>query len=188
VYGEKWLPAAEPLRVLALSGFFINIGRPCTALLAAQNKLTQEMVAQLVMLGVVSAACLIGITWGLTGVAWSALAAHVFGASLYYFLVYRVLHTRLIDLVQAVMPAAMLNVPLFVLLAMVDSAIASMRTTSPALYLLAMCSAGGIIYSTAFLLLPVPALKSEAERWRRQLGALLPRARKIHTTTNETRP
>ena len=33
VYGEQWLPAAEPLRILALAGFFYIIARPCGVLL-----------------------------------------------------------------------------------------------------------------------------------------------------------
>jgi len=178
VYGEKWLPAAEPLRILALAGFFINLGRPCSAVLAAQNRLFQEMIAQVVMLCVVATACFIGVRWGLTGVAWAALVAHAIGAAYFYVLVYRTLPTGVRDLVRAVAPAAALNVPLFLLLALIDGAIAPMKAGSPLLYLLLMAGGGGLAYAAAFLFLPVGALRSEAARWRQQLGAVFATARR----------
>ncbi len=55
VYGEKWLQAGSPMSILAIAGVFLNIIFPCAVLLAAQNRLGQEMLAQSVRLIVPSA-------------------------------------------------------------------------------------------------------------------------------------
>jgi hypothetical protein len=39
----------------------------------------------------------------------------------------------------------------------------------PFLYLLAMTLCGGLFYAAAFLLIPIPALHTEATRWRQKL-------------------
>ncbi len=72
VYGIKWLAVIEPLRILVMCGFFFNIMMPCGRLLDAQNRLTQEMVILVAEFIVVTAACMIGLRWGLTGVAWAS--------------------------------------------------------------------------------------------------------------------
>jgi O-antigen/teichoic acid export membrane protein len=170
VYGEKWLPAAEPLGILALAGVFRTIGFPCTALLAAQNRLGQEMVALSINLIVVSVACFIGIQWGLAGVAWGIAFSYVFFTIYLYVLAYRTIPTRIRDLVQAVTPGLLLNAPLFAILALIHFTLGDHRTTMPLLYLLVMAFTGALTYMTALLYLPIPAISSEADRWRRILN------------------
>jgi len=168
VYGEKWLPAAEPLRILSLAGFFYIIGRPCGVLLMAQNRLIQEMIAQAAILVFTLGACLIGLNWGLEGVSWAVLASTVFGTSYFYILVYRVITTRIIDLVRAITPGLQLSTVLFIVLVLVDSVTGELRTSDPALYLLFMVVPGTLVYLLAFLLLPIPALSSEKARWQKK--------------------
>ena len=173
VYGEQWLPAAEPLRILALTGFFYIIGRPCGVLLMAQNRLIQEMIAQAAILVVTLSACLIGLKWGLEGVSWSVLGSQVFATTLFYILVYRTIPTRIMELVWAISPGLLLNGFLFFVLAITDSLTGDLRTTDPALYLLFMVIPGSVVYLAAFLLLPIPALQSESARWRQKINGSL---------------
>jgi O-antigen/teichoic acid export membrane protein len=170
VYGEKWLPAAEPLGILVLAGVFRTISFPCSALLAAQNRLIQEMVAQTIILIVVSAACVIGLHWGLKGVAWGIAASQIFGAVYFYALAYRTIPTRLRDLFVAVTPGLLLNVPLIATLILTHFALAELRTTLPLLYLLVMAFTGALTYMAALLYLPIPAISTEAARWRQKLN------------------
>jgi hypothetical protein len=44
---------------------------------------------------------------------------------------------------------------------------------SPAIYILAMGTAGLFAYSAAFFLLPIPALDTEVARWREKFGGCL---------------
>lgn len=169
VYGEKWLPSAEPLRILAISGIFYSILFPSGVLLDAQNKLTQEMIIKAMRLVVVIAACFIGLNWGLVGVAWGILFGNLFGACTTYYLVYRTINTRLVDLVKAITPGILLGTLLFAVLAMMHFALGEHKATAPFLYILTMTITGAVSYGAAFLLLPIPALHSEASRWRSQI-------------------
>ena len=171
VYGDKWLSVAEPMSILVLSGFFLNIMHPCAVLLDAQNRLTQEMYALVIRLIVTIAACLIGLQWGLTGVAWGILATHVFSAGYYYALVVRTIPTRPADLLGAILPGLILNTLLYTTLAGAHLALGDILISHPALYLFLMVLAGPLVYLIAFLYLPIPAISGEALRWRHQLQA-----------------
>jgi O-antigen/teichoic acid export membrane protein len=170
VYGEQWLPAAEPLRILALTGFFYIIARPSGVLLMAQNRLVQEMIAQAAILVVTLSACLIGLRWGLEGVSWSVLGSQIFATTYFYTLVYRTIPTRIMELVRAIAPGLKLNSLLFLVLALTDSLTGDLRTTGPAFYLLCMVVSGSLFYLAAFLLLPITALQSESARWRQKIN------------------
>jgi teichuronic acid exporter len=169
VYGAKWLPVAQPLSILVMAGVFLNILHPCAVLLDAQNRLGQEMVALIVRLVITVAGCLIGLEWGLTGVAWAILSSHVFSAGYYYVLVGRAIPTRLSDLLRAIAPGLILNTLLFSVLAVASYALADVRTSLPFVYLVLMGLVGAITYIAAFLFLPLPTISSEAERWRRKI-------------------
>jgi O-antigen/teichoic acid export membrane protein len=169
IYGPKWLPAAGPLEILVFAAVFRTVRAPCGVVLAAQNRLTQEMVAQSAGFLFAIAACLIGIKWGLEGVAWAFLASVVFSTTYLYILVYRTLRTRVADLLRAAAPAVILNIPLCAVLAVTHFLTVDLRSTMPVLYLGIMVASGSLVYASAFLFLPIPALRAEVARWRQQI-------------------
>lgn len=173
VYGEKWLPVAEPLRILVIAGLFFTVMFPSGVLLDARNRLTQEMYVLVARLFVILAACYIGLRWGLTGVAWGLVFSYFFGTTAVHILVCRTLRTRARDLLPAILPGLALNVMLFALLALADTLLAAYRNTVPLAYLALMALIGTVLYAAMFLFLPIPALRGEAERWRRQVARVL---------------
>jgi hypothetical protein len=70
-------------------------------------------------------------------------------------------------------PGLSLSALLLVVLALTDQLLDQYATATPPVYLLAMSSVGGAFYAAAFLFLPIPALQTEAARWRAKLGTLL---------------
>jgi O-antigen/teichoic acid export membrane protein len=174
VYGEKWLAVAEPMLVLVMSGLFLNILHPCAVLLDAQNRLNQEMVALVVRLFVTIGACLLGLNWGIAGVAWAVFFTHVFSTVYYFMLVRQAVLATFAELLHAITPGVILNGMLFVFLGLIDQALGAWRHDMPALYLFAMVLAGMSFYVPAFLFLPLSQIKSESELWRTKLsGAYL---------------
>jgi len=169
VYGPNWVAAAEPMKILILAMFLRPIRTPCGVVLAAQNRLTQEMVALTISVCVTIPACLIGLRWGLVGVAWALLADGIFVTVYYYVLVYKTIPTRVAELLAAVAPGMFLSALIAVVLAAVHFLLSNLRPAIPALYLVIMGIAGLVAYATAFLFLPVPALQSEAARWRQAI-------------------
>ena len=170
VYGEKWLPAAAPLQILLCAGLFFNVLHPSNRLLNAQNRLTQRLVAQIVSLAVISGACVVGLRWVLEGVAWGILGSHIFSTSYAYFLVYRTIPTRFTELLKAAAPGLSLSGLLFIVLLVLNALLGDTRTERPALYLLIMTISGSIFYVSAFLVLPISSLRSEAYRWRQKFN------------------
>ncbi|MDX9785231.1 MAG: lipopolysaccharide biosynthesis protein [Desulfobacterales bacterium] len=69
LYGDKWLPAAVPLKVMALGSFFIVISTTMGALATAQNLIIKE--TPIVVFKAVSTVLIvfIFIRWGLTGIS-----------------------------------------------------------------------------------------------------------------------
>jgi hypothetical protein len=79
------------------------------------------------------------------------------------------------DLVRSAAPGLALSSLLFGALAMTHYLLGEFTTPSPLLYLLVMSFFGGLFYAAAFLLIPIPALRSEVARWREKLGMILAR-------------
>jgi O-antigen/teichoic acid export membrane protein len=173
LYGEKWRPAAEPARILAIGGFFLTMLRPCSVLLHAQNRLRQEMVVLVISIVFGLVACYLGLRWGLAGVAWAIVSTHLLSLVLTYGVVRMTIPTTLAELARAVAPAAILVGLTFIAAALLHFAIAGLALSAPFLYLAMMGSVGGAVYAAAFLLLPIPALRGEGDRWRRQVAILL---------------
>jgi teichuronic acid exporter len=172
VYGEKWISAAEPLRILVIAGLFFTVMFPSGVLLDAQNRLTQEMYVLIARLFVVLAACYVGLQWGMTGVAWGLVFSYFFGTTAVYFLVCRTIRTRPSELLAAIAPGLLLNALLFGFLALVNHWLAPFKDSMPAVYVASMAALGAAVYTAMFLLAPVPALRGEAGRWRQKTAGL----------------
>lgn len=170
VYGAKWLPSAQPLKILTLIGLLRCIGNPAGAVVAAQNRLGYQMRIQIEQLALTVVACIIGVRWGIVGVAWGAVAAGLYGTVRIVWLANRCLLARVTHILRALKPGAQLNALLFlILMAAHVTVFHRLKAEQPELYLLGMAAVGGLSYLAAFLYLPIPGLLSEALRWKRAL-------------------
>jgi O-antigen/teichoic acid export membrane protein len=175
LYGEKWLPAAEPARILAISGFFFAIGRPCSALLHAQNRLNKELLIQGAMLVAAIPACFLGLQWGLAGVAWAITLVQIAGVVGFYIAAYQTIPMRSSDLAKALLPPLYLNGLLVVALAAANGVLEQVGSGSSISYFLVMTLVGAAVYCFSFFLLPVQALETERARWKSLILAALRR-------------
>ncbi|ENO82561.1 lipopolysaccharide biosynthesis protein [Thauera mechernichensis] len=171
VYGEKWLPSADPLRIVSLAGLLICIGHPCGAVLAAMNRLGREVWIHASQGLLVAAACYYGLqAWGLVGAAWGIFAGIAYSTPVMYYLATRCFQSSFAHLVNALAPGLKLNL-LFLGMLAVGHAIlpTGWRDTQPALYMLIVGGSAGLAYAAAFLFIPLNALADESLRWRRTL-------------------
>ncbi len=167
VYGEKWLPAATPLKVLCAGGVFACVGHPAGAVLAANNWLGRELVVQIAATALVAAACIGGLRWGLEGVACGLLIAWAYSTLHLLVLCNRCIGARLPDVIRSLGPALALAAAMNVALFVVDGLfVTAMNGAHSATYLLVMSFVGILVYASCFLLVPIPAIASEAARWR----------------------
>jgi O-antigen/teichoic acid export membrane protein len=73
VYGSNWQPSAKTLQVLCLVGFFWSIGNPIGSLLLAKGKANFGFYWNLFAVTMTSVAVVVGVGWGIEGVAWALL-------------------------------------------------------------------------------------------------------------------
>jgi len=170
VYGEKWAAAGPPLAILATTGLFRCISNPSGAVSAARNRLGYEVRIQTETWVVLTIGCLIGIQWGITGVAWGIVPSFAYLALRLAWLATDSLQLRLGSLLPALKPALLLNTVLGATLAATDLVLpGDLKTISPGAYLGSMALAGGMVYGGLFLYAPIEDLKGESLRWRRVL-------------------
>ena len=170
VYGPKWAESAAPLAILSLMGPFVCIANPSGAVIAARNWLGRELFVHLMQAVLLAASCVIGIRWGLVGVAWGVLISECLSVLFIASLAVRCLKTSFGQLVTSLSPALLLNVLLVGLLLIVHLLLPSdFSEIRPFLYMLIMSATGGLLYALAFLYLPIRALANESARWKSRL-------------------
>lgn len=166
VYGPKWAEAVTPLAILALSGVFTCVGHPAGAVLAAQNMLGRELVVQITFLGSTVAGILIGMHWGVAGIATGIVVARGLAALHITRLVASRLPLSGWEVLATLRSSALLS--LFMLatfLFMKYAVFQYVVSGSPLLELFLGSLAGGLAYAAAFLTLPIGSLAGERARW-----------------------
>lgn len=174
VYGEKWVAAAEAMRVLCLMGPFLNVMLPSSVVLAAQNRLGREMLAQAINLPLVLGACWLGwLEAGLAGAAWGYLLAQGMMTIHFYWYAEQAVGGRLRDLASALAPglalAGLVGAALFAL----DQLTQAWRSNLAVVYLALMGAGGLAAFAVAFFTLPLAAVRGEADGWRARIGQAL---------------
>ena len=169
LFGERWAGSATPLIVLSLAAPLLIIENLSGAVLAARSWLGRELVAQVIMIAVATVAILVGLPYGMTGVAIGIVVALLYMTIHMFWLAKQALDARWLHLARAFIPAAILNAVLLAALWLADSVIPPSIRSVDALYVLTMTAAGGVAYVAAFLYLPIPALVSETMRWKARL-------------------
>lgn len=170
VYGEKWIASAAPLSILAWAWIFSCFNQPAGALLAAQNKLGQELVVQSIALVLNGMACVIGMRWGLTGVAWGLLLARLYTITHMTILVRRCIPISRKDLACMLRPGVLVGAATFAgLLLAWALEWAQILPDNRLLALGVSLAAAALSCIGTFLFAPIPEISSEAARIRQML-------------------
>lgn len=170
VFGEKWDDAALPLQILAVAGLVFGIENISGAVLAARDQLTREIWVQIESWIVLVGFTLVGIRWGISGVAVAMVIQRFYISFRMFMLATRSVGGGVADLARAFVPGAILGALVFCSLLAGNLIVKSWAVApSQVVYLAIMVLFGGAIYAGAFLFLPIRALGSESLRWKRIL-------------------
>lgn len=169
VYGPKWVEAAGPLAILALAWPFWLMGNLSGNVLNARNWLGRELIVQVTTLIYTIAAVLVGLNYGIDGVAWAIVSSAAFSGLWQYWLAVRCLGAKLSGYPRALVPAVVLNILLAITLYILDSALPQSIKANDLTYLAAMGMSGGFVYLSCFLFLPFASLQTEQQRWKTKL-------------------
>jgi teichuronic acid exporter len=170
VYGQKWLPCAEPLRILSLAGLFWIIINQSGALIAAHNRLSRELMINVQVLLLL----VIAVAWGLPHGLWG-VALGMLGVNAYYCLrMARVANAAvgsgIVDVMLALWPPLFLNGLLAGVLCLADFSWRRAGYSNPVAYMFMMSGVGVMVYLAVFITAPFRSLAAEAARWRQILG------------------
>lgn len=169
LFGHRWADSAFPLIILSFAAPLMMIENLSGAVLAARNWLDRELVAQIIMIAVAAAAILVGLPYGMVGVATGMVIALLYMSIHMFWLAKLSLNARWADLARAFMPAVLLNTALLAALWLAENIIPPSVRSVDALYVLLMAIVGGLVYALCFLYLPIPALATETTRWKVKL-------------------
>jgi teichuronic acid exporter len=170
IYGDKWLASAEPLAILATTGFFRCIGNPSGAVIEARNRISTEIKLNIIAWLILIAGVVYGLQWGLVGVAWAAVVMMVFFNTSLTIVAGRELKGTPLAMTKAISPPLLLSSLLLATIWFADTFFLSpYAKTFPGLYALLITSIGGIAYVAAFLFLPIESLRIESAKWRSKL-------------------
>ena len=174
IYGPKWLEAAAPLFILTFAWPFWLMDNLSGAVLAARNWLNREVLVQSSTLIITCLAVLIGLPYGIDGVAYAIVGASVYSALHMHWLAVLCLRARWSEYFRALIPATILNSILAGILFLVDHAVPGSLRANDLLYLALMGVTGGLVYTLCFLYLPIASLKTEQQRWKSKLHLIRP--------------
>ena len=169
IYGPKWAASAAPLVILTLAWPFWLMDNLSGAVLAAMNWLDRELPVQISTLCIFGLAVLIGLPYGIEGVAYGIVGASMYTALHMHWLAIQCLKASWLGFVRALIPAAKLNTILAVALFLVDHAIPSNLRANNFTYIALMGISGGLVYALCFLYLPIASLQGEQQRWKTKL-------------------
>jgi O-antigen/teichoic acid export membrane protein len=169
LYGPRWMEAAAPLSLLALTGPLMMVGNLSGAVLAARNHLDRELKVQVVLVILTAVATLAGLEYGLSGIASALIVVALYNALNMYWLAARCIGTTWKDLADALGPAALLNMLLLLWLTALDHLLGARLAHSDLLQLLVLGGLAGIAYAMLFLLIPLRSLADERRKWLAKL-------------------
>jgi O-antigen/teichoic acid export membrane protein len=166
LYGERWAEAAVPLTLLSLAWPLWLVSTMSGAVLAARNWLGREMKIQAITLLWSIGAAVAGVRWGLEGLSVAMISTFLLQAVAMLWVTSRCLKARWRDVIRTFGPAVLLNGILAASLFLVDATLAGLGANQRWAYAIIMSGLGALIYTSAFLLLPIPSLANEQRRWR----------------------
>lgn len=168
-YGPKWIAAAAPLIILGFAWPFWLMDSLSGAVLAAMNWLGRELPVQFSTLIITCLAVIIGLPYGIEGVAYGIVCASIYTGLYMLWLAINCLKAKWLDYARALIPPAFLNTILAGTLFLVDHALPSSLRASDLIYVALMGITGSLVYALCFLYLPIASLQSERQRWKIKL-------------------
>lgn len=171
VYGPTWAGSGRPLAILALAWPFWLLNNLSGAVLAATNRLGEELQIQIACLVTIVLAVLIALPYGISGVAWAIVGVSAFASAFMFRLALRSLRARARSVAAALWPAVILNGLLALVLGAASWAIDGRLAGHDLLHVFLLGGLGGLVYLACLLTLPIPQLETERARLRGRLLA-----------------
>ncbi|RMH37816.1 MAG: lipopolysaccharide biosynthesis protein [Nitrospirae bacterium] len=153
LYGEKWLPAARPLQLMALAGVALALEPIAVSAITALGYVGAELKRQLLGIGVMTCGVLVGSLWGLEGIALAVSC----GAFLLWFLLLvlaqRLIRFRFSEYLAVLLPPSLACTAMATAVLLVKALMRQAGEWTSIIQLLLMVGVGVLSYGTVFYVL-----------------------------------
>jgi len=171
VFGVHWRDTALPLLILCLIGPFRCVEYMSGALVAARDLLAEETKLQFQTWILLIVLSMIGLQFGLPGVAWATVLASAHISIRLCRLALRSIHSRASEIFSALAPVLKLCAIQFLGSLALFTLLFWLRADLPDLLYTALMAGNALaIYTLAFLFFTPTKLIPEANRWRERIG------------------
>lgn len=177
VYGEKWLESAQVIAIICLAWPALLIDNMAGAVLGAQNWLHYELPVQIGALALTAVAVYVGQHYGIEGVAAAIVLVFYLSSIVMFWLAAKCLRARVQELVRALRPALLLNIPLLIISGGLYRLLTGTGAQLDLTGAIVLTGVSGLAYGLAFLFAPIESLATEQARYRGLITALVRRMR-----------
>ena len=149
-YGEKWLPAVQPLRILCFSAALACVNTAVGPLLNAKGRPDIGFKWGFIRLPLTVVGILVGVyIAGIVGVAWGMLVAEILSLVVVYKAL-KLLKCSILEYAKALLPAATASVIMMGALGALNYGF-SLNTMSAWMRLVLECAVGAMVYGAVFV-------------------------------------
>jgi O-antigen/teichoic acid export membrane protein len=173
VYGEKWMGSVPIIKLLMLMGIARCVGNVAGSVIEAQNCLGKEFFIFVQSLALLTVGCLLFTENGIEYVAVIVLIRTAYATGRIVSFACRLIGASIRQVIRSAAPGLVFSLIMVLGLYLEDVLfLKSIRNSSASLYLVLVVASGILLYVGQFMLLPVPSISSEVDKWKRKIRGL----------------
>ncbi|MBI5149420.1 MAG: MOP flippase family protein [Candidatus Omnitrophica bacterium] len=169
IIGEKWLPIVKPMQIMCVLGMINSISMTMGSIFYAKGRPDIEFKADILNLAALAAAIMIGVKFGITGVAVAVTIVAMVGAPLIFLVISRLIGTNMRTVYQALHPALVCSLSMGAVLFTCDRFLTA-GAVPEALRLVILIGIGVLSYFFFHRLYRFPMIAEVAEIFKQNLS------------------
>lgn len=173
VYGEKWAPAIIPLQIMCVIGLLRSIDMLGESIIPAKGYVKAQVQRQFIFFIAIVIGCIIGIHWGINGVAAMVVFANILLVYMMLGLLNKIVNITLKDFFIPQLPALMYSIIMAIGIIIFQQYFHKLIHVIPFLELILTIIWGAIIYLTSMYIFRTKHTNALIEELREDIGNLL---------------
>lgn len=158
VFGERWIEAVVPLRILCPAGALMSIGAAVGSVLLAKGRSDIELKWNLFYISAFIIVLMIAYRFGIVGIAIGVLSLYIIGTPIIQYITNSLIELSFRKYLQALWPATLSSMCMLIVVSLFRWALAYVLVPESILFLIIVLSVGGLLYISFLKLFCVTVL------------------------------
>lgn len=146
VFGEKWIAAVVPFRILCPAGALISVGTTVGSVILAKGRSDIELKWNLFYISAFIIVLMIAYRFGIVGIAIGVLSLHIIGKPIIQYIVNSLIELSFKKYLLALCPATLGSMCMLVIVFPLRWALAYIMVPESIFFLIAVLSVGGLLH------------------------------------------